>query len=342
MIKSLVCCWLVVSAAAAFAQQELDFEPSWAVPTYAQVRGQTLSWIRQQAPQKNSVQQADALWPQVELRTVEGSQLLDRVVETLALLDPRVAALVTASQRPSLFPVPPEGAWLKSSDLRPFPRQNLKLYYARWLFQHGFYDRVVDALAGITTEQVVDPASLLFYRAVAHHQLVQPEACRAVLVRLQEQDNFLPQRYRQVAQLLERDLSALQDESLDHIARRMNDVRRRLGIGLAGKPVQIVEQGVLDSLDRLIKKLEQQQQQASAGGTGGGPGGQPMPDSRLPSMQAPMQVEQRDIGSQSGWGDLPDKEREQAWQQIGREFPAHYRTLVEQYFRELANEAETP
>ena len=87
----------------------------------------------------------------------------------------------------------------------------------------------------------------------------------------------------------------------------------------------------------MIEKLEQQQQQQSSSSVGA-QGQQPMPDSRLPSMHAPMQVDQRDIGSQSDWGDLPPKEREQALQQIGREFPAHYRELIEQYFRELADD----
>ena len=66
-----------------------------------------------------------------------------------------------------------------------------------------------------------------------------------------------------------------------------------------------------------------------------------MQDSQIAELKAPMQVDRRDIGNKSGWGDLPPKEREQALQQIGREFPAHYRELVEQYFRELANE-QTP
>ncbi len=67
-----------------------------------------------------------------------------------------------------------------------------------------------------------------------------------------------------------------------------------------------------------------------------------MQDSKIAELKAPMQVDRRDIGNKSGWGDLPPKEREQALQQIGREFPAHYRELVEQYFRELANEQTPP
>jgi hypothetical protein len=65
-----------------------------------------------------------------------------------------------------------------------------------------------------------------------------------------------------------------------------------------------------------------------------------MEDSRLADLDAPMEVDQRDIGHSSGWGDLPPREREQALQAIGRDFPAHYRDLIEQYFRELA--AESP
>ena len=46
----------------------------------------------------------------------------------------------------------------------------------------------------------------------------------------------------------------------------------------------------------------------------------------------------KNIGSQSGWGDLPPKEREQAMQQIGRDFPSHYRDAIEAIFRRLAAE----
>ena len=46
----------------------------------------------------------------------------------------------------------------------------------------------------------------------------------------------------------------------------------------------------------------------------------------------------RRIGAESGWGDLPEKQRQEVLQQIGREFPAHYRDVIEQYFRRLAAE----
>ena len=48
------------------------------------------------------------------------------------------------------------------------------------------------------------------------------------------------------------------------------------------------------------------------------------------------------IGSGSGWGDLPPKERDEALQQIGRDFPSYYHDVVEQYFRRLATEGGKP
>jgi hypothetical protein len=36
---------------------------------------------------------------------------------------------------------------------------------------------------------------------------------------------------------------------------------------------------------------------------------------------------------------MPPKEREEAMQQIIREFPSHYRDVIEQYFKRLATES---
>jgi hypothetical protein len=51
-------------------------------------------------------------------------------------------------------------------------------------------------------------------------------------------------------------------------------------------------------------------------------------------------VANKPIGDGSGWGDLPPRERDEALQQIGKEFPAHYRDMIEQYFRKLATDNE--
>jgi hypothetical protein len=188
---------------------------------------------------------------------------------------------------------------------------------------------------------------LLFYRAVAYHRIVDPDRADALVGQLLERSDDLPLRYQKLADLMQQDLAGLEDESLDHIARRMDDVRRRLDQGRAGERVQEIEKGVADSLEKLIKQIEeqmQQQAQSAAGSSGGQQAQTPMQDSQIAELKAPGQVERRDIGHGSGWGNLPEKEREKALQDIGREFPSHYREVIEEYFRRLAAEesAEKP
>jgi hypothetical protein len=103
-----------------------------------------------------------------------------------------------------------------------------------------------------------------------------------------------------------------------------------------------VQQGVVESLDKLIEEIESQQQQGQAASAGagsageGGAAGSPMDDSHLAGGRGPGEVRARDLGSGEGWGNLPPHEREAALQQIGREYPPHYREAIEQYFKRLA------
>ncbi len=64
----------------------------------------------------------------------------------------------------------------------------------------------------------------------------------------------------------------------------------------------------------------------------------PAPDSKLIGGKGPGEVAKKAIGDKDGWGNLPPKQRDEAMQQIGREFPSHYRDVIEQYFRKLAGE----
>ena len=345
--SAIVPLFAILMAVAGLLQQasaELSFEPSWQLPTYAEVRARVLAWLDEEGIDAEAKDAVRTLWPTRQKQEPLGTELLDRTVKSIVMAVPQANELYKACNSPYKLTSLPDGEFLRKTRIAPLVKNNLLLYLARWQAQRGLYDEVIDTLSGLKPEDVVDPGSLLFYRMVAHHQVVHPDESRAALVQLLEHEDALPQRYRHVAQLLDHDLRGLKDDSLDHIARRMNDVRRRLELGRAGDKVQMVEKDILDSLEKLIEKMEQQSQQSSSGGGGSGSqggGGSPMQDSQLPSMQAPMQVDQKDIGNKSGWGDLPPKEREEALQQIGRDFPAHYRELIEQYFRELAAEGDS-
>jgi hypothetical protein len=301
-----------------------------------------LAWLAERHADAASLEAAAQLWQDTS-PTASAPAVLDRLAATFAIADPRAAALVklcsTASDKKSLLPQ----EWLTASDAVPFERNNLRLYYGRWLSQQRLYDESLEQLAGLEPTDVVDPAALLFYQSVAHHRLLNKTDGLRTIDRLLSQVVDGPARYTTVAGLMREDLKALEDDSLDHIARRMDDIRRRLDLGRAGEKVRKEEDDVIASLDKLIEDMEkqqQQQQQQQSSGGGAAPPSQPMPDSRIAGAKGPGNVDKKNIGRTAGWGDLPAKEREEALQQIGKDFPSHYRDVIEQYFKKLATEEE--
>jgi hypothetical protein len=96
---------------------------------------------------------------------------------------------------------------------------------------------------------------------------------------------------------------------------------------------------VIAKLDKMIEEMEQALQQASSSGKSGGKqSSRPMEDSMPGGGTGPGEVEQKRTGAQSGWGNLPPKARQEALQQISKGLPAHYREVIEEYFRRLARE----
>jgi len=335
---------LVVSALLATnwcraAETEFFSEPSWQ-PTDAEAVYRQLDDYVRSLP--NGIQRQSAirdLWwlPAANNRSAD---VLDRLATCLAELNPQVSELVAFCSKANRPTTLPDFSWLANSETPPLVRYNMRLYYARWLAQNGFDDEALAWTDGLRPVDVVAPESLLFYRAVASHRLVQTDRADATVAELLERTDELPIRYQKLAALMQQDLAGLDDESLDHVARRMADVRRRLALGRSGKTVQVVENGVIESLDKLIKDLEDQaqKQQSQASGSGAQQSSTPMQDSRLAELKAPGKVEPRDVGHGADWGDMPDKDREQALQEVGREFPSHYREVIEEYFRRLAAE----
>jgi hypothetical protein len=328
-----------IAAAAAYAGGDLAQESSWQPVKAEAVRASLEEYLRSTDISPDVQTEVRDRW-----RTAgdqAGSDVLERLAQSLAKADEHVAELVTfcstTNERGRKLP---EFSWLADSETPELISHNMRLYLARWLVQQGYYDEAVSWTDGLTTEKVVAPEALLFYRAVALHQLVEADKADTAIGQLLEGQEKLPARYQKLADLMRHDMEGLKDDSLDHISRRMEDVRRRLSQGRPGDRAQSVEKGVIDSLDKMIKKAEDQAQQQSkiAAGSAKTPPSTPMQDSRIAELKAPGKVEQRDIGRGTGWGNLNDKDREKAMQEIGREFPSHYREVIEEYFRRLAAE----
>ena len=339
--------------------------PTLAAPAPAVVRELALQWLELHNPSDEVRGAALALWADVAAArapaaadanadtdvpaeddrapSLAASVMLERLCATFALVDERAATLVALCSQPRPLEPPAAQAWLLDPETPPLVSDNLRLLYGRWLAQENLYDEAREQLAELGPQLVVDPATLLFYQGVVFHRLLEKEPGLQALQRLDRDVRNPPERYRALAGILVQDLRDLKDESLDHIARRMGDIRRRLDLGRPGPKTREVEDGVIASLDKLIEELEeqerqrQQQQQQSSGGGGAAPSS-PAPDSGVLGGSGRGETTRRNLGNSDGWGELPPKERQEAMQQIGKDFPAHYRDVVEQFFRKLAGE----
>jgi hypothetical protein len=332
---------LPIASAVAFAGSEFMAEPSWHPSTPEAVRARLEDYLHTSTLSPSRQAEVRDQWA-ASKNDVTQTSVLDHLAQCLAKADDRVAKLIefcAASHKPGAKL--PDFAWLADSETPTLIRNNMRVFLARWLVQEGYYDEAISWTDGLETEDVVAPETLLFYRAIAYHQLVEPSKADGSLAQLLQRQEGLPTRYQKLADLMQHDLTGLQDDSLDHISRRMNDVRRRLAQGRPGEPAQKVEKGVIDSLDKLIKKAEdqaQKQAQAAAGAAGKAQPSAPMQDSQIAELKAPGKIDHKDIGHHAGWGNMNDKDREKAMQEIGREFPSQYREVIEEYFRRLAAE----
>ena len=328
----------IVAVAAARADDELDRRATWSQPLPEQVAGQLKTWLEGQPLDEVTGAKIEALWP-AEGAPSDGAELLEQLATTFALLDDRARELVALCRGDEGAT---EFAFLSNDATPPLVRNNLRLLYGCWLAQHQLYDESLDQLKGLEPQDVVDPAALMFYQSVGYHRLVEKKSCLTTIALLLENEKTIPHRYATVVRLMEADLRPLKEDSLDEIARLMNDIRRRLDLARAGTKVRKEEEDVIAKIDKLIEKIESE----SDGGRGesstqgrGSPTPQSPADGPVPTGQRGRGgIDHRKLGDKAGWGNLPPKQREAALQQISKDFPSHYREVIEEYFRKLARD----
>ncbi len=321
------------------AADDLQVRASWNPPTAAEVKERVEVWLADETVKPDVRAQLDLLWTEESLPQ-KPEQLLDHVAATMALVRPETRPLVDLTHQAQVPAPLPKFDFLVDEGLSPFVRNNLRLFYGRWLAQHDLIDESLEQLTGLKPEDVVDPASLLFYQSVGHHKLLNKEACLPAINKLLENEKTIPQRYAALARLMAADIKPLEVDSLDEIARLMGDIRRRLNFGRAGAKVRKQEDDVIAKLDKMIEDLEKQQQQMQSSSSSGGntQSSQPAQDSAPLGGTGEGNVDPRNMAGRTDWGNLPFKEREKALQQISKELPDHYREAIEAYFQKLARE----
>ncbi len=331
-----LCLALVARAADAPGRASADLAP----PAADVVRSRVMEWAALQGTPEKAVLEELGAMLRFGDEPLSAAELFDRTIMAFALVDPTTRTLVQACRLDASAPVPPE--WKPASEATPFYLANVGLFYGRYLCQCAMYEEGLDVLDSVAAADVVDPASLLFFRAVCQHQLLKKTEGLKTLEQLLKHTEGVPSRYSSLATLMQYDLEGLQDKTLDGISRKMLDVERRLKLGRAGQKVQKQEDEIVANLDELIKKIEQQQGGGGGGGQDGGNNNQsnsPAQDSHVKGATAPGNVDPKKFKNEGGWGALPDKARARAREQIARDFPAHYRQAVEEYTRKLATRA---
>lgn len=321
------------------AAQPASSDQILSAPSAADVQARTLEWVASRGiKDAQLLEQIGQLWAD-ESGTATAGDRLRLVIETFGRVDPEVhrlteqCVLVDAP----IFPPQIDGLLEKYPDDAFFANQ-MNLFYGRYLAQRKMYDEAWEVLSELDPTELVDPASSLFYRAVAEHQLLMKDEGLATLEQLLSNTEDVPVAYSSVASLMQYELQNLKQKSLEEITRMMSDVERRLDLGRGGAGVQKKEQEVIALLDELIEKIEQSQGGGGGGGAGGGnqPSG-PADDSSVGGQTGPGEVDNKDIGRQNGWGALPPKEEARAKQDIARKFPPQYIEAINKYNRKLAN-----
>lgn len=314
-----------------------------------------------------TLQKFNAVWKQTN-RTV-----LDRVAETFKLGSPAAAKLLADAANPQA-PAPTEvNPIFKDKDASQFFKSNLALAYARLLAQRRVFEQALEVLNTTKVEQVADPSSYLFHKAVCQHGLLQQDEAKDTIDRLLTDVIDVPERYKTVGVLILLDMETWKSKDLGAIARLMDNSGRMLDLARGGNPTQKVQKEIIHRLDELIKEMENKakdsdpkdgdpkdskpgdgkggacpaQKPGSGGGSGSQPGSQPGQQGGA-NPTAPLQ---NPAGANNGgngnvdqiklknaiknWGILPPNERNAILQDLTAGLSPADAAVIEAYFRNI-------
>jgi len=130
---------------------------------------------------------------------------------------------------------------------------------------------------------------------------------------------------------------ALRAEPPAAIAGKMAGVTDQLNRNETGKVVQTEQKAIVRDLDALIASLEKQCE-ACKGGIKRNKAIRGMDDSRISSGEGGIGTLVNPAETGKDWGKLSPRERDRILQSMSEGFPPEYRTVLERYYRRLAEE----
>jgi hypothetical protein len=343
-LSTLVLACLFVQAGVANEKREVSFG---ALETMSAEEAQAKSagWLESVGKtDATTMQSLQAIWKQEDLT------ILDKVAQTFALGDPAVGKLLADARDLNAAAPTQVPAMMRDTKNSVFFRANLALAYARALSNRRVHEESLDILKSFRPEQVVDPSAYLFHRSVAEHALLNKTQAVQTITRLLDDGIGCPERYKTVSALMLLDMQTWKDKDLGAVARKMENIERRLDLARGGPQTQKLQKEVIARLDELIKELENKAKKSGTGNGGACPDGapgntpgsgntpnSPMPDSTLPPGGGTGRVDtvkMRKLVEE--WGRMPPREQARALQELTQGMSARHREAIENYFRNLA------
>lgn len=329
-----------------YAQDELKKEASWKVPKVDSLQALITGYLASSSDPNGELKKGI----EAELSSVspelKGPELLDLTLKVSRLVAPDLETVFAQVESGDLELRKVDVATINQSPAPDWVKANLKLGLVRALCQKSLFDEALSVGSELHIGDVIDPTSLIFFRAVAQHQLINKTDAVANLNLLLENESELPKRYEQVTRLMLADLEPFKPDSLDEVARLMEDIRRRQEFYRSGKKVREEEDDVVKKLDKLIEEMEkqaekmkqqQQQQQQQQQDQQQQQQSNPAQQSKLKGGKAEGEVDRKNLkGGQ--WGDVAPSDRAAAMAELAKDLPPHYRELIEEYFRRIADD----
>jgi hypothetical protein len=219
-------------------------------PTEKEAQAQAQKWLKS-AGKANAanLKKFNAIWK-------ADRTLIEKVTDTLVLGSPEAAKLLKEARNATTDAPIAVPALLKNKKKPAFFRANLTLAYAKALTSRKVYEEALDSFASVKPEDVVDPSAYFFHKAVCEHALMLKDNADSTIDRLLVDVVDAPERYRMVAALMHFDMLTWQEKDLGWIARKMDNIQRRLDLKRGGKKTQKMQKEVLVRLDEMIKELE--------------------------------------------------------------------------------------
>jgi tetratricopeptide (TPR) repeat protein len=309
-------------------------------PAVSEVKQQLTDWIAASNPEQSATDAVNQLWADdAQLSTLTGEATLDLLIESFAKADTSARQLLQESYGETA----PSPIIFDGIRARPIYQNQIQLFRARWLTQHRHYDDALPILEKLSPDNVVDPAGLLFYRALCQSELLKRREALETLSLLLVNTTDVPGRFRVVAEMLQQELITRKDDGMQQVAALMKDVERRLDLGDSGEQTQGQEDEVIAALDKLLEELDQQNGGGGGGGGGAGSGGsnqpssQGMQDSGIKGGSATGEADRKELKETGRWGMADKKAEAKAKELIRQKFPPNFLDQIGRYTRKVAD-----